>query len=71
MTNWQPIETAPKDGNDIIVFCDDTNEMMVAFWNKKYEGWQFAMGHYDGAHVCSPSHWMPLPEPPEIDNDNT
>ena len=62
MADWQPIETAPKDGTDILVFCRDTQEQMVAFWRG---GWQFAV-HPNGRVFCSPSDWMPLPEPPEV-----
>lgn len=66
--SWQPIETAPKRG-DVLVYCSDTCEQMVAFWSRRLEGWQFALGPYDGAHICTPTHWMPLPEPPKEDDE--
>lgn len=63
--NWQPIETAPKDGTDIVLYhrlwegyvrhgcCRDG--VWIAECGKT--GW-YAVG-------IPPSHWMPLPEPPD------
>jgi len=62
MSEWQPIETAPKDGSIIIV------DGGTAYWHRGYASW----------FSCSAqrpidwnvTHWMPLPEPPkEIDNE--
>ena len=61
--NWQPIETAPKDAT---VLIGDAGGVHVAFW------WETTTG-YSGWTVCgpapqeqfNPTHWMPLPEPPE------
>jgi len=61
---WRPIESPPKGWDDVLVFCPDTEEQMVAFWSKRHKGWQFAAGPKDGAHICKPSHWRPLPRPP-------
>jgi hypothetical protein len=60
---WQPIETAPKDGQHIILALS--------------EGW-IGVGYYDddpefsslgwvvfGSGQQQPTHWMPLPEPPK------
>ena len=57
MTEWQPIETAPRDGYHIQLYRHDI---------------QF-VGYYAEAGWCmqgckliepQPTHWMPLPEPP-------
>ena len=72
MSEWQPIETAPKDG-DQLVYCSDTNEQFIAFWSKSIESddeaWTFGRFRNDVGELCSlvcrPTHWMPLPEPPE------
>jgi hypothetical protein len=59
---WQPIETAPKDGSDILVFVPSTSEQFAAYWR---EGdWTYAL--YRGTRIiCQPSIWQPLPEPPD------
>lgn len=64
---WQPIETAPKDGSTILLW--DGVET-TGYW-KEYSfspgSWQLAMtGSYaqDG-DLDNPTHWAPLPEPPE------
>ena len=64
MMDWQPIETAPKDGYEILTYgvCDEGFPFMwVSGW------WTFpdGTGHWTGWHDDSwITHWMPLPEPP-------
>lgn len=65
---WQPIETAPKDGSSILLFCEGN-----IFTGKRhkdeippYKDWWFCAGVGERA----PTHWMPLPTPPkESKND--
>jgi hypothetical protein len=69
---WQPIETAPKDEVRLILFNPDEHGEYMGSWSVQtgayYEqlgGWQ-----YDGESVAygnahQPSHWMPLPAPPQ------
>lgn len=74
---WQPIETAPKDGSYVLVFggvkenayrgCElpADLEMVVACFDKEKEEWHFA--EYDTGylgHWPTPTHWMPLPKRP-------
>lgn len=55
---WQPIETAPKDGTPLWVIWP--NEIQEQAWFA--EGvWQ-THEYRDGV---SPTHWRPLPAPPE------
>ena len=68
MTEWQPIETAPKDGSAILswptgsMFKDDTFSYVVR-WCGWRECWIEAAGEeYQG---FEPTHWMPLPPPPK------
>jgi len=80
MSEWQPIETAPKDGTFILVCQTLTKKQakdkaygiffQVAAW------WADEEDEKDGrwAIYCdlpsepslhfNPTHWMPLPEPP-------
>jgi hypothetical protein len=64
---WQPIETAPKDGSEVLLYVRgvsgyDHNTTVSAFWGEI--DWK------DNAHAgCTVygdiTHWMPLPDPPE------
>lgn len=67
---WQPIETAPKDGTLILGW--DTKVMRgkgaacVMLWarnetTQKHE-W---MNFWNAYRVDGPTHWQPLPQPPE------
>ena len=61
---WQPIETAPKDGSEIILFDPDYSQ------RSGFEGRYSAprgnwLSSYDSP--VKPTHWMPLPPPPAID----
>jgi hypothetical protein len=57
---WQPIETAPKDGTTVLVY--DAARCRLT-WTTEFEdgewGWP---GPYFQAE---PTHWMPLPSPPQ------
>jgi hypothetical protein len=58
MTDWKPIETAPRDRKRVLLGHKD-GSMMVGFWNGS--AWD------DGDFMSFedwPTHWMPLPEPP-------
>ena len=60
---WQPIETAPKDGTEILLWDKEFEAYAVGYFLKPLAQWTaFPGGIMDDV---SPSHWMPLPEPPE------
>lgn len=68
MSEWQPIETAPKDGTPILVYRPAASGVGYI---QKVSG-DYAMLHKSGKWVwaCSndaaqPTHWMPLPELPK------
>ena len=66
--DWQPIETAPKDGRRILIYADIFPGIVVAHWQERNitgEGWVMDPESESwGAHDAKPTHWMPLPEPP-------
>jgi hypothetical protein len=64
MTNWQPIETAPKDGTWLLLWC---GWEIVGHWVE--DGKRVKHGWSDDPNGIDPifmvTHWMPLPEPPK------
>ena len=67
---WQDIETAPKDGTEILVLCPYEGAGLV-FWfsplNNHRGGWQpcsFDEGNWGGRSEPAPTHWRPLPTSP-------
>jgi hypothetical protein len=63
-SNWQPIGTAPKNGDCILVFDFhyDGAGMCVVYWDQE-RGWVSTEDSLTSHAV--PTHWMPLPEPPD------
>lgn len=57
---WQPIETAPKDGTEILLFSGW--DIGLCYWRNDscFLGWTWGAGN----RFNNPSHWMPLPQPP-------
>ena len=65
LDGWQPIETAPRDGTEILVYTDRPKFFIVI---PEFEGddpqqytWKERAGSYN---ICA-THWMPLPSPPK------
>jgi hypothetical protein len=56
---WQPIETAPLDGTQILVRC--CGEGRIGFWDGYH--WLTVPGRYAMTQI-PPTHWMPFPDPP-------
>jgi hypothetical protein len=56
---WQPIETAPKDGTRFLYAWRDPEDgewtIAVGFWSRPSDD-----------DVGPITHWMPLPAPPEM-----
>ena len=60
---WQPIETAPKDGTEIIL-CD-MNWPRVDGYRPRKIGLFYAGKWLINGGSWEPTHWMPLPPPPQ------
>jgi hypothetical protein len=58
MSTWEPIETAPKDCTDVLLYSP-YYRAKVGFWD--VVGWVAAGGYPD---LDDATHWMALPEPP-------
>ena len=66
--DWQPIETAPKDGTPFLAFAQTTpsgnvrapSKHITVAYHTRWAGWVSIDGHYG----VRPTHWMPLPPPP-------
>jgi hypothetical protein len=62
LIEWQPIETAPKDGTLILVWraavLDRVAHHGIDMWSDKSQAW------WSSLPSQQPTHWMPLPEPP-------
>ncbi|MGQ4275163.1 DUF551 domain-containing protein [Terrihabitans sp. B22-R8] len=61
---WQPIETAPKDGTHIIAWDVAIQDVTLALYMEGPEGWGNWVHYGDLLGTAELSHWMPLPPPP-------
>jgi hypothetical protein len=69
MTEWQPIETAPKDGTEVLLFYE--TDMAVGLFHFRRKLW--VLGYpieIEDGDIIFPTHWMPLPEPPAQEKAN-
>ena len=65
MMEWQPIETAPKDGSKVLLTDGDRTEI-AHWWGKAQEGfWEVWTCEPFYEDFKQPTHWMPLPQPPK------
>lgn len=58
-SGWRKIRSAPKDGTHILFW--DHGEVFRGCYSIEYEVWY----EVNRAGHRYPTHWMPLPEPPE------
>ena len=82
MTDWQPIETAPKDGTAVLLCWARSADGAPIDWRQDPEtagvfvqvaSWWAGDGEWivycsmvrDPSLHFEPTHWMPLPPPPE------
>ena len=70
MSEWQPIETAPKDGSTVLVAT--SGKVTAAWWDEDQSiwtellVWNSVFDEYEAQPIgFAPTHWMPLPPPPQ------
>jgi len=82
MSEWQSIETAPKRTDwrhdDARIIATDGNIVSTSYWSYSSNEWRNESEcedyGYPGEGSCpghaswKPTHWMPLPPPPEAKN---
>ena len=56
--DWQPISTAPRNGQPVLVGC--IVGVRVTWWHKATPGQVGKMWEMKGGY-CDPTHWFPLP----------
>lgn len=63
-TDWQPIETAPRDGKPLLVM-DHNEDWFKAVWTERF--CTFVLAENREMHVVNLTHWFrpALPEPPK------
>ena len=77
MSDWQPIETAPRDGTIFDVWLGDCEEADRHFYcspaTRRSPDWHWRDGKFRPAvkstfaltTFVEPTHWMPLPGSPK------
>jgi hypothetical protein len=73
MSEWQPIETAPKDGTVVLVNDYEAQEgaaYVMAYWQSgsDWSGWAYEDEMLNDAQPLgpSPTHWFLIPPPPSL-----
>jgi hypothetical protein len=64
LTGWRDIESAPKDGSEVLCFVGPgyVGGVIMLRWEMHDGHWAWNDWDYD---TWEPTHWMPLPTPPE------
>lgn len=66
VSDWRPIETAPKDGTRLWLYFPHKQEddrQCIGWWQEDGANGSYWMDHAD-SNITDPSHWMPRPAPP-------
>ncbi len=73
MSEWKPIESAPRDRCSRLVYVPINKCIYCVSWVEPYDaidaevnpaGW-YVFGAGFSRLNSEPTHWMPLPEPPK------
>lgn len=74
MTAWQPIESAPRDGSEILGWCGDGIGMAFVSFDSEFDAGEGTWRSRLSTEFCTtweaiddPLSWQPLPEPPSVE----
>lgn len=66
--SWEPIKTAPKDGQTVLLWNKKWECPLVGYWDDSYDEHYWAASERMIADVIGaverPTHWMFFPTPP-------
>jgi hypothetical protein len=65
-TNWEGIDSAPKDGTHILLW-DGEDIILGLYASHKIEEFRWSVAS-DGEGGLRPTHWQPLPPAPQQPN---
>lgn len=68
MSEWQPIDSSPRTGRARLVWCPQILCIYEVCWDSERQDWAVFGGNgtcLDRNFALTPTHWMPLPEPPK------
>ena len=60
-SEWLQIESAPRDGREVIVYNAESDQYWIASWWKGEQ--DFVEWREGTSHPISCTHWQPLPPP--------
>jgi hypothetical protein len=69
MSEWQTIDTAPRDNTLILLYVPGSAILEIVFGRRSDENgdedWLMDIGNNAWPIDIPVTHWMPLPEPPK------
>jgi hypothetical protein len=63
---WHDIATAPRDGTAILAYCRGRMKVVWSVTNTEESMEKVVVLESPRLPAFEPTHWMPLPEPPEL-----
>lgn len=69
MSEWRDISTAPRDGTPILIGCSKPGFYpRSCWWSDYFDSWVVREDEGSATYLHSEyvTHWMPLPDPPDI-----